>query len=240
MAKKQTKHKKTKNEIIDEKIEKFFETILFPVFYVLKLIFKLLAFIFWRNKYSKRYWADRREWRKTKRKLRSKAQNEIIRSTILPLLEKQGFQRLSDSHCWGWERQMQGYVYDLGRLRGNELQKLEIWTQYGYSYFYFRIEVFILNPMVKEISELSSYAFVIFFPESNYPCVQNQLKDYKVKAFRSENGLKKRVKKLKQRLCKDFSDIDKLYSKWRKNITPIVIDLLQKKKEREKEEGQSC
>lgn len=225
MAKKKNKQP-SKSEILEKKIFIVLSTILKP-------LFSLIAFIFWKNKYSKQYWARKREWRKTMCRLRSRAQKDIILTTIVPELEKRGFQREPFPSWWGWNYCIQGYDYELIRIKGDELQNINIYTHFGHSYFQFVLTAFKLKPNINEISELAQYDSLLFYPEWNKASVQDRFIKYKLKSFSSEKELEKRKDKLRRKFEKWLSNIDEIFDDWHKKHTPAAIDLNQKLKEKE-------
>ena len=234
MAKKYSRHKKTKFDIVNEKLE----TILsWPVNLIFRIVFGIIAFIFWRNKYSKRYWTKRREWRKTMLRLRSRAQKDIILTAVVPELERQGFEREPFPSWWGWNYCIQGYEYVLIRLKDEELQKFEISTYYGHSYFQINLSVYKLKPNISDISELAIYDGLFDYPECNKPSVSESFIKYKLKSFSSENELEKKKIKLKRKFEKWLSNIDNEFIDWHKNHTPAIIDTKQKLKEKQERDN---
>ena len=209
--------------------------------FLFKPIFSLFAFILWRNKYSKQYWERKKSWRKTMRRLRSRAQKDIILTAIIPTLEKQGFQRNpSPTSWWGWNYCIQGYDYTLVRLKDDELQRVEIVTFYGKSYFRFQLNVFRIIPNITDVAEWAEYDYNTFFPEIIWPSERKDINKYKLRAFSSEKELEKKVRRLKLKFEKWASNIDKEFEDWRKDHSPAIIDINQKIKEhelRQKEEA---
>ncbi len=160
-------------------------------------LFYFFGYLLLKNKYSKKYWENRREWRKTMRRLRSRVQNDIIISAILPVLEKQGFQKLPYPCWWGWSNQGGGgYEYELARLKGEKLQTLNLQTSYGRSCIIFSFGSYITKPNLASISDLAEYGSEIFFKAKPYSpklYPRYQFIAYKIRLCRSE---KKLIKKL--------------------------------------------
>lgn len=214
------------------KADEFIMNVVFwPVKVILDALFYIIRYIFVRNKCSRQYWNNRREWRKTMRRLRSRAQNDIIVSSILPVLEKQGFQQLPYPCWWGWCNQGRGgYEYELARLKDEKLQTLKVETFYGYSYIVLSLGSYILKPNIASISDLSEYGSEIFFKAQPYSpkCYPScRFKACSIKLCKSEARLRKKVSKIKNRIKTKFFDLDKIYSDWDKEYTPGIIDLAQ-------------
>lgn len=222
------KHKNTKINIVDEKIEKFLETLFWPIFQLLKYLFKIIAFIFWRNKYSKQYWDKRRVWKKQMIKLRSKAQKEIMLTTFIPTLESQGFERFPDNSYWGWDPTYRGYSYRMAKLKNDELQKISIYTIYGYPYFMYQLDIICPQPTINSVSEMSEYTPLVFpWREKRYI---KQLPHYKIKHCRTEKALRKRVEKIKTKMKKKLSNTDKIFEKPKGYVTQIYVPISEKEK----------
>ena len=165
------------------------------------------------------------------RRLRSRVQNDIIISAILPVLEKQGFQKLPYPCWWGWSNQgCGGYEYELARLKGEKLQTLKLQTSYGRSCIIFSFGSYITKPNLASISDLAEYGSEIFFKAKPYSpklYPRDQFIAYKIKLCRSEKKLRKKVAKIKERIRTNFFDLDKIYSDWDKKYAPGIIDLPQ-------------
>lgn len=197
------------------------------------VLFKIIAFIFWRNKYAKEYWEKRKEWRKTKRKLRSKALKDIIVSTILPKLKEYGYEPKPKA-WWGWCGMIHSYNYEAVRLEGNELRYFEILASSRENYIAIATNIYILDPVIpKSVAEIGEYTIDIVYNFEKRDKTR-QLYSYLLKNFRSQKQLdNKCIPKMKSEIENDMCDINvfnqKFYGDFYTEITPEVVDLIEEK-----------
>ncbi|MCM1141749.1 MAG: hypothetical protein NC453_24530 [Muribaculum sp.] len=177
---------------------------------------------------------------KPKKKTINIIRKEIILS-VLPILEKQGFVRSPYLYSeFGFHAGL-GYEYDLVRLRGTELDQINIRISFGHGWFSILFNIIELNPTPDTVEDLKgkvggrdymfpdkngceNLAYQIFYPSHCCWLFWLPTPLYRLKYRFTKWGKQRQIRKVTNLLAKDFGRIDEAVEIWHKRHKPIVVD----------------
>ncbi len=165
--------------------------------------------------------------------------NKIFLERGIPALKKNGFKSSPFSGAWygQYDRNIGGYSYEFCRLSQNlELEYIDTLIVRGDKWIKIFLNIFKLIPKIETLNQLQGLDGIKYdLPPNSLSKMRLRIddyegmplfrtKDYKLKSFYSESGLKKRSKELGELIEQDLTNIDSFVKRWHELHKPNVVD----------------
>ncbi len=168
--------------------------------------------------------------------------NNLFKSVGVSALEKNGF--LSEVFNFSWngqyDKSIGGYIYQFYRLKSKKyLESIDVYVINGEKWIQIYLNVFLLSPELKSITELSSFAGLKFGnPPNSLTRMRLRIDDYKgpplfymlflpehkIGKFYTKVGYLKAVERLSNLIKSDMENIDDFVKRWHKLHKPNLTD----------------
>lgn len=171
--------------------------------------------------------------------------NGIFLERGVPPLVRNGFAKSPFSTAWYGKDNMGGYSYELCKVEKDFLCQLFVYIVSGDRWIQVFLNVFDLSPKLESIDQLRGVSGLKYqLPPNSLTRMRLRIddrerlhlfgrKEYKLKSFSSEIGLKKRVQQLGELIEQDMNTIDIFVDKWfllhKPNVTNWEGELLDTK-----------
>ncbi|MBV8388597.1 MAG: hypothetical protein JO080_02230 [Mucilaginibacter sp.] len=174
---------------------------------------------------------------KAPRKRIFEQRNEIFIKYGVPALKKNGFEESPYKGMRFGKLDAGTYAFDLCRLtEGSHLETITTYISKGDRWIKIYLNIFILKPTLKTLSQLNGLDQMQFFLPPNSISEMRLRSDdfkgmplfntvkYKIKRYYSERGFQKRLKRLGELIERDLNNIDRFKERWYELHEPLMTD----------------
>jgi hypothetical protein len=156
--------------------------------------------------------------------------NNIVLESAIPILIKNGFSKTPFSTSWYGRNNLNDFTYELCRLSSSSrLELIEIQISRGDKWLKFFLNIFELVPYLKSLDQLQgSDGLKFHIPPDSITKMHLRSDDiigpplfrlrylygHKLKSFKTQHGLLRKIDKLKRTIEKDSSNINHFVKLW--------------------------
>lgn len=157
--------------------------------------------------------------------------NKIFLKSGIPSLQKNGFEKSPFSTAWFGKNNMGDYTYELCRVsEGSQLEIIVTHISKGDSWIKIFLNIFELYPEIKSIEQLNGVDGLQYhLPPNSLTKMRLRIDDikgvplfnydfmfggHKLKSFKTESGLNKRIEELSSLIKEDLTNIDSFVKRW--------------------------